>query len=123
MNSQDILRTAANIYNERGKQYGDVAFMFDTAAAMATLMTGREFSSYDITTVLEAVKLARRRVNPSNPENYIDGVNYMTFSGQFAKLPVAPAFSAPAAAEILDDGIAEFAKKFAPVRETESEGA
>ena len=59
MNSQDILRTAANIYNERGKQYGDVAFMFDTAAAMATLMTGREFSSYDITTVLEAVKLAR----------------------------------------------------------------
>ena len=119
MNSQDILRTAANIYNERGKQYGDVAFMFDTAAAMATLMTGREFSSYDITTVLEAVKLARRRVNPSNPENYIDGVNYMTFSGQFAKLPPAPV---PAPISIEDD-IAQFAKKFAPVRETESEGA
>jgi hypothetical protein len=118
MNSQDILRNAASIYNERGKQYGDVAFMFDTAAAMATLMTGREFSAYDITTVLEAVKLARRRVNPANPENYIDGVNYMTFSAQFAKLP-----SAPIAASIVDDGIAEFAKKFAPIHQQESEGA
>ena len=118
MNSQDILRNAASIYNERGKQYGDVAFMFDTAAAIATLMTGREFSAYDITTVLEAVKLARRRVNPANPENYIDGVNYMTFSAQFAKLP-----SAPIAASIVDDGIAEFAKKFAPIHQQESEGA
>ena len=115
MNSQDILRSAAQIYNERGKQYGDIEFMFDTAAAMATLMTGREFSSYDITTVMEAVKLARRRVNPFNPENYVDGVNYMTFSAQFSKAPITPA-------TIVDDGIAEFAKKFAPVQQ-ESEGA
>ena len=116
MNSQDILRNAAQIYNERGKQYGDIEFMFDTAAAMATLMTGREYSKYDITVILEAVKLARRRVNPANPENYVDGVNYMTFSGQFAKLPVSPI-------SIVDDGIAEFAKKFAPVQPQESEGA
>lgn len=116
MNSQDILRSAAQIYNERGKQYGDIEFLFDTAAAMATLMTGREFSRYDITTVMEAIKLARRRVNPANPENYIDGVNYTTFSAQFAKLPLAPE---PMAAAIVDDGIAEFAKKFAPVRNEE----
>jgi len=128
MNSQDILRNAASIYNERGKQYGDVAFMFDTAAAMATLMTGREYSAYDITTVLEAVKLARRRVNPANPENYIDGVNYMTFSGQFAKLPSAPATfntavpNMPLAAEVEDD-IKEIAMKFAFKQKQESEGA
>jgi hypothetical protein len=115
MNSQDILRNAANIYNERGKQYGDIEVMFDTAAAIATLMTGREYNKYDITVVMEAVKLARRRANPFNPDNYIDGVNYMTFSAQFAKAPLA--------ATIVDDGIAEFAKKFAPIHQQESEGA
>ncbi len=115
MNSQDILRNAALIYNERGKQYGDIEFMFDTAAAIATLMTGREYNKYDITVIMEALKLARRRVNPSNPENYIDGVNYMTFSAQFAchgnsnRIPT------------IEDDIAEFAKKFAPV--VKEEGA
>lgn len=113
MNSQDILRSAAQIYNERGKQYGDIEFLFDTAAAMATLMTGREFSRYDITTVMEAIKLARRRVNPANPENYIDGVNYTTFSAQFAKLPPAPAMPI---ADAMEDEIKELAKKFAPVK-------
>jgi len=115
MNSQDVLRSAAQIYNDRGKQYGDIEFLFDTAAAMATLMTGREFSRYDITTVMEAVKLARRRVNPANPENYIDNVNYTTFSAQFAKLPPAPINMADA----MEDEIKELAKKFAPVRNEE----
>jgi hypothetical protein len=112
MNSQDILRTAASIYNERGKQYGDIEFMFDTAAAIATLMTGREYNKYDITVIMEALKLARRRVNPSNPENYIDGVNYMTFSAQFARagVPTPPS---------IEEDIAEFAKKFAPVNREE----
>jgi len=107
MNSQDILRTAASIYNERGKQYGDIEFI-----AIATLMTGREYNKYDITVIMEALKLARRRVNPSNPENYIDGVNYMTFSAQFARagVPTPPS---------IEEDIAEFAKKFAPVNREE----
>ena len=128
MNSQDILRNAASIYNERGKQYGDIEFMFHTAAAIATLMTGREYSKYDITVIMEAVKLARRRVNPANPENYVDGVNYMTFSGQFARLtPDAPigrplGYNAPLAPDV-EAEMKELAKKFAPVRHDESEGA
>lgn len=126
MNSQDVLRSAASIYNERGKQYGDIEFLFDTAAAMATLMTGREFNKYDITVVMEAIKLARRRVNPANPENYIDGVNYTTFSAQFAKLPSAPAtapenvgYAMPAMPTDVEEEIKELAKKFAPVRNEE----
>jgi hypothetical protein len=115
MNSQDILRNAASTYNERGKQYGDIAFMFDTVAALATLMTGREYNKYDVTVIMEALKLARRRVDPSNPENYIDGVNYMTFSGQFA------CHENPNRIPTIEDDIAEFAKKFAPV--VKEEGA
>lgn len=121
MNSQDILRNAASTYNERGKQYGDIAFMFDTVAALATLMTGREYNKYDVTVIMEALKLARRRVDPANPENYIDGVNYMTFSGQFAQsgMPVVP--SGRSEAVNIEVEIAEFAKKFAPV--VKEEGA
>jgi hypothetical protein len=118
MNSQDILRMASNIYNERGKQYGDIEVMFDTAAAIATMMTGREFSKYDVTVVMEAIKMARRRVNPTNPDNYVDGINYATFSAQFAKV------SEPIISDhiSIEADIVEFAKKFSPVKK-ESEGA
>lgn len=118
MNSQDILRMASNIYNERGKQYGDIEVMFDTAAAIATMMTGREFSKYDVTVVMEAIKMARRRVNPTNPDNYVDGINYATFSAQFAKVS-EPIISNHISIEA---DIVEFAKKFSPVKK-ESEGA
>ena len=122
MKSQDILRSAASTFNERSKQYGDVEFMFDLTANLATMMTGREFSKYDVTVIMEALKLARRRVNPTNPDNYVDAINYMTFSGQFArvgdKVPVGMADQIR-----IEDDIAEFAKKFAPVQQQESEGA
>lgn len=84
MNHQDVLMNAAIIVNQRQSSYGDVDFMFETAAQIASLITGELYTKYDITTVMEAVKLARRRVNPRLDDNYVDGINYTAFSAQFA---------------------------------------
>ena len=90
MNHQDILRAAASTVTERGKGYGDVEFMFDLVAQLATLVTGREFTPADITVIHECTKLARRRVDPSNPDHYIDQINYTAFSAQLARLKSVP---------------------------------
>ena len=84
MDYKDILTRCAMTVNVRGVSYGNVDDMFSNAAQIASLITGRKFTKYEITTVMEAVKLARRRVNPLLDDNYIDGINYTSFSGQFA---------------------------------------
>lgn len=116
MKHQDILSTSAAILNDRGAAYGNEDFMFSTAAQIATLLTGQQFNKYLITSVLEAVKLARRRVNPLLDDNYIDGVNYMAFSGQFAK----EAFTAPNGVYDSEDDIAAMAQRLAPIKKDTS---
>lgn len=117
MKHEDILMHCAVTVNERGKEYGDIEFMFETAAMIATLVLGRDVTKYEVTTILEAVKLARRRVNPLLDDNYIDGINYTSFSGQFAK----EAFTAPESAQpTVEDDIAAMAKRFAPIKKETS---
>jgi len=67
MNHKDVLYKAAETLNERGANYGD-----------------KDYNEYDISVVMEAIKLARRRANPTLADNYIDNVNYTAFSAQFA---------------------------------------
>ena len=84
MNHKKMLQDSLNLIEERGKDYGDPDFMFETAANFASLLSGREYTKLDISIVMEAVKLARRRVNPSLADSYNDLINYTAFSAQFA---------------------------------------
>lgn len=95
MTYDDIISSAAATVGQRGKNYGGVTDMFEKVAHVAGLITGKTYSKYEITTILEAVKLVRRSVNPLVDDNYIDGINYMAFSALFAK----EAFAAPALAQ------------------------
>lgn len=85
MNHKAALEKSLSLLAERGQDYGDPTFMFETAAKIASLILGKDFSPYDITTILEAVKLARRRVNPALDDNYVDQINYTSFSAAFAE--------------------------------------
>ena len=114
MRHDQFLMAAAETVNTRGQAYGDVDFMFETAAQIATLLIGKPITKYEVTSILESVKMARRRVNPLLDDNYVDGINYATFSGQFAK----EAFIAPAGAQpTVEDDIAAMAKRLAPIKQ------
>ena len=84
MNHKDILYKAATILNERGKDYGDIEPMFRNVATVATMVLGKEIEAYDVTTIMEILKLIRRRENRKLADNYADNVNYTAFSAQFA---------------------------------------
>lgn len=84
MNHKDVLYKAAAILNERGAAYGDIKDVFSHAAQIASLISGKDYNEYDISVVMEAIKLARRRAKPTLADNYIDNVNYTAFSAQFA---------------------------------------
>ena len=84
MNHKDILYKAADLLNERGAVYGDIEEMFRDTATMATIVLGKKITPYDVTTIMEMLKLRRRRSSPQLADSYIDNVNYTAFSAQFA---------------------------------------
>ena len=84
MNHKDVLYKAAETLNDRSANYGDIEEMFTDTAKMASMVLGKEITPYDVTTIMEMVKLRRRRANPKLADNYIDNVNYTAFSAQFA---------------------------------------
>ena len=84
MNHKDVLYKAAETLNARGANYGDIEEMFADVAEMATMVLGKTIKPYDVTTIMEMIKLRRRRTNPKLADNYIDNVNYTAFSAQFA---------------------------------------
>lgn len=84
MNHKDVLYKAAAILNDRNEMYGDIRDVFSHAAQIASLISGKDYNEYDISVVMEAIKLARRRANPKLADNYVDNINYTAFSAQFA---------------------------------------
>lgn len=84
MNHKDVLYKAAETLNQRGANYGDIEEMFADVAEIATMILGKTIKPYDVTTIMETMKLRRRRANPKLADNYIDNVNYTAFSAQFA---------------------------------------
>ena len=82
MNYYDIMRNAAEVFNERNPKYGDMRVGMENVAQIATLITGIHLTAHDVALVLHAVKLSRLNNDRKNPDHYIDGVNYMAFAGE-----------------------------------------
>jgi len=85
MQHREILTKCVEILNNRAQSYGNEDNLFDTAAQLASIMSGTNYSKYDISLVMECIKLARRRFDPLLDDSYIDQINYTAFSAQFAK--------------------------------------
>lgn len=85
MHHRDVLATCVNTLADRAESYGNEDDLFSTAAQIASLLTGINFSKYEISVVMESVKLARRRFDPLNDDSYVDQINYCAFSAQFAR--------------------------------------
>ena len=84
MKHKEVLYKSAEILNDRNAMYGDIKDVFRHAAQIASLISGKDYVEYDISVVMEAIKLARRRANPKLADHYIDNINYTAFSAQFA---------------------------------------
>lgn len=108
MNYREMTEAAVATAQLRAGQYGDMVTTLDRISKIATLITGKAITAYDVAMVLHAVKLGRLQEDRNNPDHYIDGMNYFTFAGQFA--------TSSNPLDSLEDDFAAVAKRFAPKR-------
>jgi hypothetical protein len=69
---------------EKGQAYGPVDDCFERISIISSTILGKHISTYDAAIILHAVKLARMQTERTKSDNYIDGINYLAFAGQFA---------------------------------------
>lgn len=104
MHHKETLITCLAILDQRAKIYGNEDVLFEVAAQIASLISGHDYRKYDISIVMESVKLARRRVDPMHQNSYRDQINYAAFSAQFAKEEFERAVSITVAAADQTEG-------------------
>lgn len=124
-NHTDIMNQAIQIFRERGLQYGSVESTFDRTAKLASILLDAEITPYQVTMVHVATKLARLQDSRALDDNYVDAMNYLAFSAQFAPVHETPNITeipdgaaggaSPEikdAVDLVDDGVKKIAKMF-----------
>ena len=85
MNHREVLKEAASLIAERGKEYGPEDACFQRSADLATIILNKAISKYDVAMILHANKLARLQESRAKNDHYVDGINYLAFGAQFAQ--------------------------------------
>ena len=78
---------ATNILQDRGHLYGSVDDLHNDVSIIASVMLGKNISSYDVAMIHVATKMARMKTSRTHKDNYVDAVNYLAFAAQFADQP------------------------------------
>jgi len=119
MDHKQILSDAVTLLKERGQDYGDENELFERTCSIYNLMTGESFTPWQANIFMTALKMARIKSNRSKADNYIDGINYLAFAGQFAQAkPGRVAVSMPSPLgpqDQVEEDIKRMAQMFAPV--------
>ena len=84
MNHTDILTEAVLILRDRDTQYGSMEDTMVRACEIFEMITGKELTPYEANIFMHSLKLARIRTTPEKADNYVDGINYLAFAGEFA---------------------------------------
>lgn len=83
MEHRQFLEQAYRVLGERGKDYGGIEDNFGRIAAIASVLTGRAVTPFEVTQFHIATKLARSIESPGKADNWVDLINYAAFAGQF----------------------------------------
>ena len=87
MDHAAILTDAVITLRNRDDQYGNMAETMTRACQIFELITGSPLSPYHANVFMHALKLSRIRTSPGKLDNYVDGINYLAFAGEFAVPP------------------------------------
>ncbi len=83
MDHKTLLGTAFDILHDRDMQYGPADDGFTRACNIFELVTGIKLTKYQATIFLHCLKLSRIYQTPTKLDNYVDGINYLAFAGEF----------------------------------------
>lgn len=79
-NPEWALEEAVRMVSERGKVYGDIEANFTRTSKIATILTNKDISPFDIAIIMASVKLSRIANSPSYSDSYVDLINYISFA-------------------------------------------
>ena len=79
-----ILDDAKEIISERESDYGKFVESFNRASAIASTLSGKDITSYDVAVVMMAVKQARINNDPMKYDSWVDLIAYCGFASYFA---------------------------------------
>lgn len=85
MKHMDILNNVQAILKDRADQYGPAEACFDRISKLASISLNKPISRYDVAMILHCVKLGRLQDARANLDNYLDGINYLAFAGEFIR--------------------------------------
>ena len=108
-NHRDILNQAVTILDHRGRRYGSMEESFERASMIASTILGKQITIFDLAIIMTAIKLSRITSTQTLDDNYIDGINYLAFAGQFSTAEEQISVA-------LEEDIAAMARKYAPRR-------
>ena len=81
----DILDTAKQyITKDRAEEHGDLDSNFTTIAAYWSTHLNTAVSATDVAVMMNLVKIARIKSNPTNMDNWIDGCGYLACGAELA---------------------------------------
>lgn len=80
----ELLKEAAEILQERGRQYGTIDRSFNRAAQIITWMTKSDTEDWEVAMQMLGVKLARIANDPVHRDSYVDAINYLVIAFSLA---------------------------------------
>jgi hypothetical protein len=104
----DLLSHAFELINQRGAEYNttntaaDLEQHFREAAAVASVVLGKDLAPRDVAMILACVKLIRSKSSPGKLDNYVDGMNYLAFAACFQGLVPLPPLGAETAKKVVE---------------------
>jgi hypothetical protein len=120
MNHKELLAESVAMLRDRGADYGDENALYERVCLIYNLMTGEQLTPWHAAIFMTALKMARIRTSAQKLDNYVDGVNYLAFAGQFAEArseKIRPTVPIPVEIEEqVDEDIKRMAEMFAPVK-------
>ena len=83
MRAKDICITAARLVDrDRADQHGDMDVVHCNIAALWSAWLDHPISAHDVATMMELLKIARRKTGTANTEDYVDAAGYAGVAGQ-----------------------------------------
>lgn len=85
MKRAQLLDTAKELVTrDRNATHGEPEDTFGLIAAYWSAHLDREITSADVAIMMNLMKCARLKANPSNPDNWLDSIGYMACGSELA---------------------------------------
>ena len=85
MKSQNVLETAIKVLFMREEQYGSPEKNLGAIAEYWSIHLDKEITASDVATMLELMKIARRKNDPTYEDNYKDAAGYAALGFQVSQ--------------------------------------